>query len=151
MNLDHYQFKIRPDYHEYEFYSDGPKGRLRKVVRFGLIKSRNISFYNLAFGDWIYGTTNLDDTTVSNNGDKTKVLSTVAIIVIDFTNRNPDAIIYAEGSTPARTRLYQMGINQLWNEVKLLFQIYGVKSDGILEPFRKNENYHGFYARRIHP
>lgn len=149
MNLEYYQFKVRANNHEYEFYSEGPKGRLRKVIRFSHIKSNRISFYNLAFGDWMEGTTNLDDTTVSNNGDKTKVLSTVATVVVDFTRRNPNAIIYAEGSTPARTRLYQMGINQLWNEVKLLFQIYGMKSDGKLELFRKNENYHGFYARRI--
>ena len=150
MNLDHYQFKLRSDYHEYEFYSDGPIGRIRKIVRFGFVKSRDIPFYNLAFGDWMDGTNYLDDTTVSNNGDKIKVLSTIATIVLYFTGCNPNAIIYAEGSTPARTRLYQMGINQLWSEVKMVFQVYGVKSDGILEPFRKNENYHGFYARRIH-
>lgn len=53
MNLDHYQFKLRTNYHEYEFYSDGLKGRLRKVVRFSFIKSKGLSFYNLAFGDWV--------------------------------------------------------------------------------------------------
>lgn len=150
MNLDHYQFRLRSDYHEYEFFSLGTNGRIRKIVRLSLIKSRNIPFYNLAFGDWKNGTNHLDDTTVSNNGDKTKVLSTVATIVLDFTDRHPDAIIHAEGSTPARNRLYQMGISQLWNEVKMLFQVYGVKSDGSLESFRKNENYHSFYAKRIH-
>ena len=119
------------------------------MVIFSLVKSKGIPFYNLAFGDWVNETKKLDDTAVSNNGDKLKVLSTVATIVIDFTNRYPGVIIYAEGSTPTRTRLYQMGINQLWNEVKLLFQVYGMKSDDKLEPFRKNENYEAFLAHRI--
>ncbi|OQP65849.1 hypothetical protein A3860_14745 [Niastella vici] len=149
MNLDHYQFKIAPDYHEYEFYSDGPRGRIKKMVVFSLVKWKGILFYNLAFGDYIDELNKLNDDSVSNNGDRQKVLATVATIVIDFANHFPDALIFATGSTPARTRLYQMNINRLWDEVKLLFQIYGVRSDGIMELFRPNENYHGFYARRI--
>lgn len=149
MNLDHYQFKIRPDYHEYEFYSDGPRGRIKKMVAFSRVKWKGITFYNLAFGDYIDELNKLNDDSVSNNGDRQKVLSTVATIVIDFTNHFPDALIFATGSTPSRTRLYQMNLNRLFDEVKLLFQVYGMKSDETLEPFRKNENYQAFYARRI--
>jgi len=149
MNLDHYQFKIAPDYHEYEFYSKGPKGIIKKIVRFTLVLLNGVPVYNLSFGNWNSATNCIDDITISNNGDKDLVLLTVVAIVIDFTSVYPEALIYAEGSTPSRTRLYQMGINKMWNEAKVIFEIYGIKSDNMVELFGRNENYEAFIAKRL--
>jgi len=38
---------------------------------------------------------------------------------------HPDAILVAMGQTPAKTRLYQMGLSQHWEEVSDLFDISG--------------------------
>ena len=66
--------------------------------------------YNLAFGDKTSGH-EFDDMIVTDNGDMEKVLVTVVAAVYDFTELHSEAIIIAEGSTKARTRLYKMGIN----------------------------------------
>ena len=67
--------------------------------------------------------------------------------MIDFTNKFPDAIIYTEGSTPARTRLYQMGIASNLEEISKDFEIEGYIHDA-WEPFQKGHNYEAFLARR---
>jgi|SRR6266700_1924784 len=149
MNIERYEYRVRPDYFDFEFISTGPKGSIKKIARFTLIKSNSIPFYNLSFGDWNEIKVAIDDENVTNNNDTEKVLATVAAIVIDFSNHFPDAIIYAEGSTLARTRRYQMGIAKFWNEIKLIFKVFGIKSDGSMEPYRKNVNYIAFWAQRI--
>ena len=70
MNLDHYQSKIVPGYHDYEFYSFDPKGRIKKVVRFTLAFLNGTPVYNLSFGNWNNVTKSIDDVAISNNGDK---------------------------------------------------------------------------------
>ena len=44
---------------------------------------------------------------------------------IPFFDRNPEAIVYATGSTPARTRLYRMGITKFYDEIQSDFYLYG--------------------------
>ena len=127
----------------YEFLSSGPKGTIKKVVQFLSIE-RDI--YNLQFGDWDEDTQTITDDVRSNNEDRAKVLATVAFTVFDFMDYHPGAIVFAKGSTPARTRLYQMGISENLNEIVQLFDIQGYGSDG-WEPFRKGRNYQGFFIK----
>lgn len=49
MNLNQYPLTVRIDHLSFEFYSDGPKGRIRKVIRYKKLKDMDI--YNLGFGD----------------------------------------------------------------------------------------------------
>jgi hypothetical protein len=79
--------------------------------------------YNLAFGDIPDGTDMIDDAVVSNNDDRDMILATVANTIFDFTNNYGKHYIFATGSTPARTRLYQMGISSLWNEISIDFAV----------------------------
>ncbi|HEY4149084.1 MAG TPA: hypothetical protein VGM41_09150, partial [Chitinophagaceae bacterium] len=132
---------------EYEFYSEGPKGKILKLVQFQLNSYNGFSFYNLVLGDYNRETGYLDALSVTNNGDAEKVLSTVAAIVIDFTNYFEDAIIYTEGSTSARTRRYQIGINKFLDEIEKIFNVYG-RIDETWAPFKKNINYNGFFVTR---
>jgi hypothetical protein len=113
MNLPRYRYSVDESFLEYEFFSSGPKGLIRKVVRFTLRSSNDGSpFYNLAFGDWDEAKQQVDDLIVSGNEDTEHVLATIAAIIIDFSNHFGDVAIFEEGSTTTRTRLYQMGINK---------------------------------------
>ena len=147
MNLERYEYKRSWTFKEYDFYSIGPKGRIRKVVRFRTMTSQGAPCYNLSFGDWNSRNEKLDDSTVTNNGDTEKVLATVAAIVVNFTTFFPEAMVYAEGLNAARTRRYQMGISKLLNEIQKTFNVYG-RIDKSWKPFRKNENYNAFLVTR---
>ena len=76
-----------------------------------------------------------------------KVLATVAAIIYDFTVKFPKASVFIEGSTPVRTRWYQMNINTHWSEISQSFDIYGSKN-GLWEPFIKGINYEAFLGKR---
>ena len=86
MNLDRYEYLTKRTYKEYSFYSEGPKGRILKVVRFILIPAYPDPFYYLVFGDWNEEQKAIDDKVITNNGDTEKVLATVAAIIIYFTD-----------------------------------------------------------------
>lgn len=149
MNLDRYLFEVSPDHFEYQFYSHGPKGRIKKIVRFDPFETGDgQQLINLAFGDWNEQTQAIDDETISNNGDTDKILATVAFIVLEFTNRFPETVIYAEGSTVARTRKYQMGINKYFEDISDLFHVFGVTENSSIQPFTKSVNYAGFLVSR---
>ncbi len=129
----------------FEFVSEGPNGLIHKLVRYQATNLHGV--YNLAFGDKDHATGEIDDTSVSNNGDSEKVLSTVVATIYAFTDRYPDAWVYATGSTNARTRLYRMGISKFIVEVEGDFEILGERNDD-WEAFRHNVEYEGFLVRR---
>ena len=148
MQVDLYEYQTGHQHLDYEFFSAGPNGKIKKVVRFTLSQLNGIPYYNLGFGDWNDEKHAIDDFAATNNADVEKVLATVAAIVVDFTTRFPDAIIYAEVSTPSRTRRYQMGINKLLDSIQYIYDVYGVNENDTIEPFRKNVNYEAFLVKR---
>lgn len=103
--------------------------------------------YNLAFGDKNPDTGELDDLAISNNCDTEKVLGTVVSALYAFFNRNPEALVYATGSTPARTRLYRMGITKFYNDIQNDFYLYGQIGDKLFA-FEVGKEYEGFVAQR---
>jgi hypothetical protein len=129
----------------FEFISEGPKGLIHKLVQFKPTNLKDV--YNLAFGDKDHLTGEIDDTVISNNADSEKVLATVVATVYAFTDKYPDAMIYATGSTKARTRLYRMGIAKNFSEVTKDFEILGERNDD-WENFRRNVDYDGFLVKR---
>ncbi len=143
MHLEKYDFIKGPEKHYYHFFSEGSKGRIEKVIEFFEIHT---GIFNLAFGDVDEKTGHINDTVASNNDDRDKVLATVAGAVFDFMDDHPGAILYAEGSTPARTRLYQMGISKFWDEISEDFKIEGFAKGG-WKPFAKGENYESFLLK----
>ena len=145
MTINHYDYLVSEDRFYYEFFSEGPRGKIRKVIFFKRINQESFSF-NLAFGD-LDDKGIFNDLIASNNHDAEKVLATVARAVISFTNLYPKAIVYAEGSTPSRTRRYQMGINKFWKEIEMNFNVYGLTNE-CFEPFRSGKNYAGFAVKR---
>src|SRR5690349_279160 len=123
MNLNKYPILSTNEHLTYEFLSEGPNGTIKKVVYFQEIDK---DIFNLAFGDWNEAEQGIDDKARSNNNDRDKVIATVASAVIDFIKYYPDASIFAKGSTPGRTRLYQIGIFANLHEISQLFIIEGL-------------------------
>src|SRR5690606_4928818 len=147
MNLEHYQFKTNHSHLDFEFESVGPKGKIKKIVRFSPQNANGITYFNLAFGDLHTETGIISDFSKSNNGDREKTLTTIARIVLVFTEHFPDVMVYAQGSTPARTRLYQMGICGKIDEIQEILHVYGY-TNGKWQLFETKVNYEAFLVSR---
>ena len=127
MNLDRYSYLRSSNFKSYSFYSEGPNGRIKKTVIYSILWDDPI-VYNLAFGDLDPKTGNIDDTAKSNNQDRDKVLATVAATINDFMNAYGNFPIYAQASTPSRTRLYQLSISNLLDEINRDFLVMGFRN-----------------------
>lgn len=76
------------------------------------------------------------------------MLATVADTVVDFLTNHPHAAIFAQGSTAARTRLYQMNILLYWEEInKASYIIHGYLK-GNWQVFEKGINFDAFIIRK---
>lgn len=147
MYLPQYQLSASREL-TYEFTSEGPKGLIVKQIQFTLVNRQNV--YNLAFGDKDATTGDIDDTVISNNGDRERVLATIVGAVFAFLAEHDQAWIFAAGSNSARTRLYQMGITRYFEEVQDDLEIYGqFKNDW--QPFQRGVNYDAFIVRLKSP
>jgi len=147
MNLERYDFSTNETFLDFEFESEGPKGKIKKIVRYSPQNANGITYFNLGFGDRNEETGKIDDRSVSNNKDRERVLATVAATVLAFTQHFPDVMVYAKGSTQSRTRLYQMGIVANWDEIEPLLEVFGF-ANGQWERFSKNVNYEAFLVLR---
>lgn len=122
MNLEYYELE-QIDEFAYRFSSTGPKGKFEMRVSF---TATGKNTYNLGFGvidpddEW------LDDLIELRNGDTQKILATVANCALIFLDQHPASRIHAAGSTPSRTRLYQMGINRVLPELTDEYGIAGL-------------------------
>ena len=144
MKLPKYQLKGEKSLRVFEFISEGHKGRIPKVIKYSKTNEKNV--YNLAFGNKDI-TGDIDDLAVSNNRDSEKILATVVSTIYAFTDKHPERMIFATGSTKARTRLYRMGITKYIVEIKKDFEVLGFK-EGNWHSFRKNVEYDAFLAIR---
>ena len=145
MKLTNYPLAAEDNLKTFEFISEGPNGLIKKMVQFTPTNLQG--FYILAFGDKDSSTGELDDLAISNNNDTERILATVAASVYAFTDKYPEAWIYATGSTKARTRLYRMGINKYFSQARKDFEILG-QTERHWEAYEKDKNYNGFLVRR---
>ncbi len=145
MNVEKYALKAEASLTVFEFISEGPNGPIRKLVQFQ--PTNEPQLYNLAFGDQDVITGDLNDLAVSNNGDTDKVLATVVAALYAFCESYPGAFVYATGSTGARTRLYRMGIDRFYDQMRQDFDLYGQMGNDFV-PFARNVAYDGFLAQR---
>jgi len=113
--------------------------------------------YNLAFGDKLETSDNniitIDDKINTDNGDRDKVLATVASAVYDYTNKYPDRWIIFSGSDEVRTRLYRMAITKNFAELCEDFHIFGLEiiNDTFIRlPFDSKMNFTGFLIIKKH-
>ncbi|MDH7460334.1 hypothetical protein QEG73_03560 [Chitinophagaceae bacterium 26-R-25] len=145
MQLNSYETTTTPtSLTRFQFYSIGPKGKVKKQIEFDQFPSAP-EVYNLAFGD-VNECGTIDDLAVTGNHDRNKVLMTVALTVNRFLQRHPESHIFLSGSTPARSRLYQIAISNNLEEIQHNFVIYGYTNDQ-WELFEPNKNYQAFLIR----
>lgn len=75
MKLPRYPLASSDKMMTFEFTSEGKNGLIHKIVKFQPTNLKGL--YNLAFGDKMLGSMEIDDKVISNNGDSEKVLATV--------------------------------------------------------------------------
>ncbi len=121
MHLDKYKVEISNSSTKFDFVSEGHLGKIQKSIKY---EETQEGVYNLGFGDKHPITGEIDDTIVTNNGDMTKILATVALSIYIFTEKNPNAWIYVTGSSQSRIRLYRMAINKYHEEIDEDFVVY---------------------------
>jgi len=136
--------RVTDDFEMFDFGSIGSKGIILKRVLFTETELKNV--YNLTFGD-VDENGEIDDYAVSNNGDRNKVLATIAHIVQIYTKRYPDRWILFEGSTTNRTRLYRIAVGSHLEELSTKFDIYAYVDERIV-PFAKDIKINAFLIKR---
>lgn len=103
---------------------------------------------NLAFGN-ITDDDGIDDEIVNDNGDRNKILATIANVVRLFTDKYPEKMIYFTGSTEGRTRLYRIAVGLKLEVLSENFEIYAEVGDNEgFVPFCKNMVIKAFLVKR---
>jgi hypothetical protein len=143
MNGENYSLAWNGSDFAYEFYSEGPRGKIKKQVKFQPLQQLGEHVLNVALGDKDENTGHFDNFTISNNNDRVKVLSTVAKAIFEFIDLRPACILLIEGNTMSRTRLYQMAISSFWLNIELRLEVLGQLGNDWV-PFQKGVNYERF-------
>jgi len=140
MDQSFYPFQsIGPDACRFEFVSEGVRP-VRKLVLYSETGIPDV--YNLALAD-VSQAGLADYESISNNGDLTQILATVAQTMRAFFADHPTASVAFTGSTAARTRLYQVALAREVRAASTNFSILGLRGND-LEPFALNRRYDGF-------
>jgi len=140
MERQKYTTRADNEFRFFQFESEGSKGSIVKGVIYQHLAG---NIYNLVFGDWNDLTKKLDDKSRTNNNDRDKVLATVAYTVLSFLEHHPNAEIVFNGSSDARTRLYQIKICNNLQEATSSIYIKGF-SNGEWALFEKGNKYESF-------
>ena len=145
MKYDAYtELRVTDDFSIIDFISDGTKGAIPKRISFTSTEMENV--YNLAFGD-IMENGEIDDYTISDNGDRNKILATVANVVDNYTNKYPERWVFFRGSTKERTRLYRIAVSNNFDELCKKFDIYGYVGEELVV-FCKGMEINAFLVKR---
>jgi hypothetical protein len=130
----------------YEFVSEGPRGRIPKiVVFFETLKPDIFDFY---FGDKNEDTCSIDEKLlVSDNNDTQKIFNTLIYAAYIFTNKNKNASIIIRESDKLRTRLFQMICNKHLDFINYYCFFFGLYNNTWVE-FTRNTNYDAFLFER---
>lgn len=149
MHEDRYQdINISSGNYAFTFVSEGRHGNLVKIVKFKRFENSNT--YNLSLGT-ILNDGSIDYKTISNNGDRNKLLATVAFIISQFLERYPGSSVYITGSDFRRTLLYHRVINYGYSALIQQFDIEGDLSDNDdesdFESFDPKKVYYAFLVQ----
>jgi hypothetical protein len=134
----------------YEFNSVGPKGTILKGVEITPLERRNI--YNFGFGDVLPDGT-IDDISETNNKDIIKVFATIIEIMQEYLRSNPPAILFFQGSTDQRTKVYQYVLQRYHEHFSGRFTITAISGKGninqeVMYDPHTEEQYLAFLIRR---
>lgn len=139
MDRPFYDFQPGADTRTYSFVSAGPRPVEKRVI---YAETTLPGFFNLALAD-VEEDGSLNFYSVRNNGDLELIMATVAQTLLVFFQHHPTANVAFSGSTPARTRLYQIILARERQAVAASLVISGVRNN-TLELFQPNRDYEGF-------
>ena len=128
----------------FQFQSVGRRGVFEKVVYFTVLTE---DIHNLSLVDYHTVTKEYNDMSITDNGDMPEILATVVAIIHKFLYAHPDQKIYFRGSTPARTRLYQIAISKVYERDSSDLSVKGNLNDDWV-PFEPNLNFQGFLVEK---
>ena len=143
-----YEINATEDLNTYVFVSKGRRGEVFKVVQFTHLRMEaSPDRYNLALGDWVED--KVDPENITNNGDISTVMATIGAIILYYTSHFPEREIFVCGSTPNRSRLYQMLVSNNLEEIESNFNVFGIRYvknnpdalEDYAQRFRKTETY----------
>ena len=142
MDQPFYPFTFQQEALRFEFVSVG-KREIKKAILYSATNIPNL--YSLTLSD-IRDDNSLDIHATSNNGDMPKILATASQTIYHFFSHYPGSIIGFTGSTPSRTRLYQIAIARELDQALDRFKIWGIRADNSRpEPFQRNSSYKSFF------
>lgn len=144
MKQEAYDFVASEDALRFTFESVGPMGRIVKVVLFEQFED-DPNMHNLGFGDW--DGNQLNDMTISGNGDREMILATVLLIVEMFFVERPTKLVYFTGSSRQRNRIYNWLINRYLGFFERKYRIFGVKNWNAY-PFERGDSYSEFVVMK---
>ena len=147
MKYEYYAaIRTADDLSSFDFISTGKNGSFVKRIVF--MRTEIDRVYNLAFGD-VMENGEIDHYSITDNGDRNKILATVFDVVNTYTVRYPERFIYFRGSTSERTRLYRIAIGLNLEELSRVFDIFvEIEGDDRFIPFRKNMELEAFLIKR---
>lgn len=131
MNQDSYPITVQEKI-RYTFISEGINGYIIKAVIF---QEMGEGIYNLALLDYIPNENKWDDKSNSNNGDLPKIMRTVLVVILQFFEKNPNKIIYIEGNTEIRKKLYDRIIKNYYQDFSNQVGILVDTGLGLQQPF----------------
>jgi hypothetical protein len=139
MNTPWYDYLPDSSGNMFYFASYGD-GNINKVLIFSYLDDPDI--YRITMGN-LRVDGSIDVHGMGDTGDPASVLSTVAKAIAFFLADYPEAEVFIEGTTAARSRLYQMAIVRELDDLGKYFDIYGF--DGNHEEiFQPGKNYRSF-------
>ena len=144
MELPQYEF-APDDGCTFYFISKGKNGVIKKIIHYEEIAE---GIFNLTLADNNPITGEWEDSAVTANDDTEKILATVVKSVYLFTERYPNAYVYAKGSTHSRNRLYRKGITKYLTQALEDFIIWGELENEEFEYFNSNSDYEAFIIQR---
>ena len=139
MKIPFYNFAAGADARRFTFISEGPRP-IEKVVLYS--ESDLPDYYILSLAD-LEPDGELNYFSARNNGDLERIMATVAQTLLAFFAYYPTARVAFAGSTPSRTRLYQIVLTRELQAASEKFVISGLRNTAI-EPFAPNQTYDGF-------
>ena len=106
MQLPRYNALANTTHTTYEFLSSGKKGIIKKVVQYTEIAP---GVFNLGFGDWDEIEQVVKDHLRTNNGDREKVLATLAGTVIDFMLYHSHVVLFRARRNTSKNKIIPNG------------------------------------------
>ena len=146
MKIAKYETQDESNHLRYSFISKG-ESEITKVIAYQKLSyaidiptKGSLTAYNLAFGDKIGDTQEIDDKADSNNGDMRMAFNTVLYTIPTFFSIYSDTCVVVQGSDERRKRAYSNFVTRNYETLIRDYMFFGVTGT-IFTPFIKGTVY----------